>query len=87
MKKRFSEEQIIGFLKEAEAGIPVKELCRKYGFSDASFYTRRSKFGGMDVSDAKRLKAMEQENARLKKLLAETMLDKDALEAALRKKY
>ena len=87
MKKRFSEEQIIGFLKEAEAGIPVKELCRKYGFSDASFYTRRSKFVGMDVSDAKRLKAMEQENARLKKLLAETMLDKEALEAALRKKY
>jgi putative transposase len=87
MKKRFSEEQIIGFLKEAEAGIPVKELCRKHGFSDASFYTWRSKFGGMDVSDAKRLKAMEQENARLKKLLAETMLDKEALEAALRKKY
>jgi putative transposase len=87
MKKRFSEEQIIGFLKEAEAGIPVKELCRKYGFSDASFYTWRSKFGGMDVSDAKRLKAMELENARLKKLLAETMLDKAALEAALRKKY
>jgi putative transposase len=87
MKKRFSEEQIIGFLKEAEAGIPVKELCRKHGFSDASFYTWRSKFGGMDVSDAKRLKAVEQENARLKKLLAETMLDKEALEAALRKKY
>ena len=83
MKKRFSEEQIIGFLKEAEAGIPVKELCRKYGFSDASFYSWRSKFGGMDGSDAKRLKAMEQENARLKKLLAETMLDKEALEAAL----
>ena len=87
MKKRFSEEQIIGFLKEAEAGVPVKELCRKHGFSDASFYTWRSKYGGMDVSDAKRLKAMEQENARLKKLLAETMLDKEALEAALRKKY
>jgi putative transposase len=87
MKKRFSEEQIIGFLKEAEAGVPVKELCRKHGFSDASFYTWRSKFGGMDVSDAKRLKAMEQENARLKKLLAETMLDKEALEVALRKKY
>jgi putative transposase len=87
MKKRFSEVQIIGFVKEAEVGIPVKELCRKYGFSDASFYTWRSKFGGMNVSDAKRLKAMEQENARLKKLLAETMLDKEALEAALRKKY
>jgi len=87
MKKRFSEEQIIGFLKEAEAGVPVKELCRKHGFSDASFYTWRSKFGGMEVSDAKRLKAMERENARLKKLLAEAMLDKEALEAALRKKY
>ena len=87
MKKRFSEAQIIGFLKEAESGVPVKELCRKHGFSDASFYTWRSKFGGMDVSDAKRLKAMEQENARLKKLLAETMLDKEALEAALRKEY
>lgn len=87
MKKRFSEAQIIGFLKEAESGVPVKELCRKYGFSDASFYTWRAKFGGMDVSDAKRLKEMERENARLKKLLAETMLDKEALEAALRKKY
>lgn len=87
MKKRFSEEQIIGFLKEAEAGVPVKEPCRKHGFSDASFYTWRSKFGGMDISDAKRLKAMEQENARLKKLLAETMLDKEALQVALRKKY
>ena len=87
MKKRFSEAQIIGFLKEAESGVPVKELCRKHGFSDASFYTWRSKFGGMDVSDAKRLKAIEQENARLKKLLAEAMLDKEALEAALRKKY
>lgn len=87
MKKRFSEEQIIGFLKEAEAGVPVKELCRQHGFSDASFYTWRAKFGGLDVSDAKRLKALEQENARLKKLLANTMLDKEALEAALRKKY
>lgn len=85
MKKRFTEEQIIGFLKEAEAGMRVKELCHKHGFSDASFYTSRSKYGGMEVSDAKRLKAMEQENARLKKLLAETMLDKEALEAALRK--
>lgn len=87
MKKRFSDEQIIGFLKEAEAGMPVKELCRKHGFSDASFYTWRSKFGGMDLPDAKRLKALEQENTRLKKLLADTMLDKEALEAALRKKY
>ena len=87
MKKRFSDEQIIGFLREAEAGVSVKDLCRKHGFSDASFYTWRSKFGGMDVSDAKRLRAMEQENARRKKLLAEAMLDKEALEVALRKKY
>lgn len=87
MKKRFSEEQIIGFLKEAEVGVPVKELCRTHGFSDASFYTWRKKYGGMDVSDAKRLKGLEQENARLKKLLAEAMLDKEALSVALRKKY
>lgn len=73
--------------QDHEAGVSVKDLCRKHGFSDASFYTWRSKFGGMDVSDAKRLRAMEQENARLKKLLAETMLDKEALEVALRKKY
>jgi len=86
-KKRYTEAQIIGFLKEAEAGMPVKELCRKHGFSDASFYTWRTKYGGMDISEARRLKELEQENVRLKKLLAETMLDKEALEAALRKKY
>jgi len=90
MKKRFSEAQIIGFLKEAEAGVPVKELCRKHGFSDASFHTWRAKYGGMGVTEAKRLEGLEgleQENTRLKKLLADTMLDKEALEAALRKKY
>lgn len=76
MKKRYTEEQIIEFLKEAESGVPVKELCRKHGFSDGSFYTWRSKYGGMDVSEVKRLKALEEENARLKKLLADTMLDK-----------
>lgn len=86
-RKRFTEAQILGFLKEAEAGIPVKELCRKHGFSDASFYNWRSKYGGMELSDIKRLKALEGENARLKKLLAETLLDKEALETALRKKY
>ena len=75
MKKRYSEEQIIGFLREAESGIPVKELCRKHGFSNGSFYTWRSKYGGMDVSEVKRLKTLEDENARLKKLLADTMLD------------
>ena len=85
MKKRYTEAQIIGFLKEAESGIPVKELCRKHGFSDASFYTWRSKYGGMEVSEMRRMKDLEQENARLKKLLAETMLDKEALTAALKK--
>ena len=87
MKKRFSEEQIIGFLKEADGGVPVKELCRKHGFSEASFYLWRSKFGGMDVSDAKRLKSLEAENARLKKLLAESMLENEVTREALRKKY
>jgi len=76
VKKRFSEEQIIGFLREAEKGIPVKDLCRKHGFSDASFYLWRGKYGGMDVSDAKRLKALEAENARLKRLLADAMLER-----------
>jgi len=86
-KKRFSEEQIIGVLREAEAGVPVKELCRKYGFSDATFYNWRSKYGGLDIPEAKRLKALEAENARLKKLLAESMLDNEALKAALSGKY
>jgi len=87
MKKRYSEEQIIGFLKEAESGVSVKELCRRHGFSEASFYSWRSKFGGLDVSDAKRLKALEQENARLKKLLAESMLENEVTKEALRKKW
>lgn len=87
MKKRFSEEQIIGVLKEAEAGVPVKELCRKHNISDATFYTWRKKFGGLDVSDARRLKSLEDENARLKKMLAGSMLDQKALKAALNRKY
>ena len=87
MKKRYSEEQIIGFLKEADKGVPVKELCRKHGFSDASFYLWRGKYGGMDVSDAKRLKALESENARLKKLLAESMLENAVVKEALQKKW
>lgn len=87
MKKRFTEEQIIGFLRQAEGGVAVKELCRKHGFSEASYYLWRSKFGGMDVSDAKRLKALEAENAKLKKLLAETILEKDVIQEALRKKW
>jgi putative transposase len=81
-KKRFSEQQIIGFLKEAEAGVPVKELCRKHGFSDAAFYGWRTKFGGMQVSEAKRLRELEVENAKLKKLLAEAHLDVEALKVA-----
>jgi putative transposase len=87
VKKRFSEEQIIGFLREADQGVAVKELCRKHGFSEASYYQWRSKFGGMDVSDAKRLKALEAENARLKKLLAESMLENEVTREALRKKW
>lgn len=87
MKKRFTEEQIIGFLREADAGVAIKELCRKHGFSEASYYLWRSKFGGMDVSDARRLKALEVENARLKKLLAERMLENEVMQEALRKKW
>ena len=87
MKKRFTEEQIIGYLKQADAGMAVKDLCRKHGFSDASYYLWRSKYGGMDVSDAKRLKSLESENTRLKKLLAESMLENEVTREALRKKW
>ena len=84
-KSRFSEEQIIGILKEHQAGIGVSDLCRKHGISDATFYTWRSKYAGMEVSEAKRLKALEDENAKLKKLLAESMLDVSTLREALGK--
>jgi len=87
MKKRFSDEQIIGFLREADSGVSVKDLCRRHGFSDASYYLWRNKFGGMTVPDAKRLKALEQENARLKKLLAESLLEQEVTREALRKKW
>ena len=87
MKKRYTDEQIIGFLKQAAAGTPIKDLCRKHGFSDASFYLWRRRFGGMDVPDAKRLRELEQENARLKKLLAESMLEKEALRIVARGKF
>ncbi|GAB3548286.1 transposase [Noviherbaspirillum agri] len=87
MRKRFTDEQIIGVLKQADAGVPVKELCRQHGFSDASFYTWRAKFGGMTVSDAKRLRELEAENAQLKKLLAESILDAEALKVALCRKH
>jgi len=87
MKERFSETQIIGFLREADAGVAVQELCRRPGFLAASYYLWRRKFGGLDVSDAKRLKALEQENARLKKLLAEAMLAQAVTQEVLRKKW
>jgi putative transposase len=87
MKKRYTEEQIIGFLKEAETGLPVKDLCRRHGFSEASYYAWRNKFGGMDISDAKRLKALEAENTRLKRLLAESLLENEVTREALRKKW
>jgi len=87
MKKRFTEEQIIGFLKEAEAGVAVKDLCRPHGFSEASQYLWRSKFGGMSVPETKRLKALETENTRLKKLLAETLLEAEVTKEALRRKW
>jgi len=87
MKKRFSEEQIVGFLREADAGMPVKDLCRRHGFSEASYYLWRNKFGGMNVSDAKRLKALEAENTRLKKLLAEALLEREVTREVLRKKW
>jgi putative transposase len=86
-KSRFSEEQIIAVLKEHAAGVAVAELCRKYGISDATFYTWRKRYGGMEVSDARRLKALEEENARLKKLLAEQMLDAATLREALGKNF
>ena len=82
-KSRFTEEQIIGFIRQAEAGMPVKELCRKGGFSDATFYKWRAKFGGMQVSEAQRLRELESENAKLKRLLAEAHLDMHALKSVV----
>ena len=87
MKKRYSEEQIIGFLAEADAGMALKDLCRRHGFSEASYYLWRSKYGGLTISDAKRLKALEAENTRLKKLLAEAMLEQEVTREVLRKKW
>lgn len=86
-KSRYSEEQIITVLREHQAGIPVGELCRQHGISDATFYTWRKKYGGMDVSDARRLKGLEEENRKLKKLLAESMLDVATLREALGKNF
>ena len=86
-KSRFSEDQIIAILKEHQAGIALAEICRKHGISDATFYNWRSKYGGMEVSDARRLKALEEENRRLKKLLAESILDVSTLREALGKNF
>jgi len=87
MKKRFTEEQIIGILKEAEAGFKVAELCRKYGISEATYYNWKAKFGGMTVSDAQRLKTLEAENSRIKRLLAESMLDNAVLKEVVGRKW
>ena len=87
MRKRHTEEQIIGVLKEAEAGATALDLCRKHGISDATFYKWRAKFGGMEVSDAKKLRALEDENRRLKQLVADQALDNVVLKDLLKKKF
>ncbi len=87
MKKRFTETQIVGFLREVDGGVPVKDVCRKYGFSEGNYCLWRSKFGGMSVSDAKRRKELELENGRLKKLLADALLDNEVTREALRRKW
>ena len=87
MKRRFTEEQIIGMLKEQEAGMRTADVCRKHGISEATFYKYKAKFGGMEVSDARRLRALEDENAKLKKLLAEQMLDNAILKDIASKKW
>jgi len=84
-KSRFTEAQIIGMIKEQEAGMPTAEVCRKHGLSQGTFYKYKSKYGGMDVSDVAKLRAMEDENARLKRLLADTMLDNAVLKDLLGK--
>jgi putative transposase len=85
--KRFTEEQIIGVLKEGEAGVRTKDLCRKYGISEQTFYNWKAKYGGMTVSEVRRLRELEAENAKLKKLLAEAELDKSALKDLLSRKW
>ena len=87
MKQRFTTDQIIGVLKEAEAGLKTGDLCRKYGISDATFYNWKAKYGGMDVSDARRLKFLEEENRRLKQIVADQTLDNRVLKELLSKKF
>ena len=86
-KSRFTDEQIIGILKEHHAGVSAVDLCRKHGISDATFYKWRAKYGGMDVSEAKKLKALEDENAKLKRLLAESVMDNATLKEMLTKNF
>jgi len=87
MKKRFTEEQIIRILQEAEAGMKVMDVCRKHGMSDATYYNWKAKYGGMTVSDAKKLKSLEDENRRLKQIVADLTLDNQALKAVVEKKF
>ena len=86
-KSRFSEEQIVGVLKEAEAGVPVGELCRRLGISDVTFYRWKAKYGGLEVNEARRLRALEEENGRLKQIVADLTLDNQALKAVVSKKW
>ncbi len=86
-RSRFTEEQIIAILREQETGVPVADLCRKHGLSSPTFYKWKAKFGGLDVSEARRLRALEDENAKLKRMLAEAMLDNVALKDLLGKKW
>ena len=86
-RSRFSEEQIVGVLKQAEAGVPVQELCRQVGMSEATFYHWKAKYGGLEVNEARRLRHLEEENGRLKKIVAQQALDIDALKAVLSKKW
>ena len=86
-RKQFAEEQIIGILKEAEAGAVVADLCRRHGMSSATYYAWKAKFGGLEVSDAKRLRALEEENGRLKRLLADAMLDNAVLKEVAAKNW
>jgi putative transposase len=86
-KSRFSEEQIIGMIREHDAGMKTVEICRKYGISDATFYKYKARFGGMTVSDAQRLRTLEAENAKLKRLLAESLLDNAALKDLAAKNF
>ena len=86
-RKRFPEEQIIGVLKESEAGAKTDDICRRHGISSATFYTWRKKYGGMDASEAKRLRALESENAKLKRIVADQMLDMSAMKELLAKNW